>query len=71
MAKALVEAGSAGASEHTLADKTSAKPADLPAALQKLARDKAAVRLGELWFASGVVDDARRAMDGISPRHER
>jgi selenocysteine-specific elongation factor len=60
--RALVEAASAGATEHTLAGKTGAKPADLRAALQKLAREGAAVRLGQLWFASGVVDDARRAM---------
>ena len=54
------DAGTAGASEHTLAEKTGDEPAELRAALQKLARDAAAVRLVELWFARGVVDDARR-----------
>lgn len=62
LAKTLEEAGSAGATEHTLGERTGAKPAELRAALQKLARDGAAVRLGELWFASGVVEQARRAM---------
>jgi selenocysteine-specific elongation factor len=60
IAKALADAGTAGATEHTLGEKTGAKPAELRAALQKLARDGAAVRLGELWFVRGVVDDARR-----------
>ena len=62
LARALEEAGSAGATEHTLGEKTGAKPTDLRAALQKLARDGAATRLGELWFASGVLDEARRKM---------
>jgi selenocysteine-specific elongation factor len=60
--KALAEAGGAGATEHTLGDKTGTKPAELRAALQRLARDGAAVRLGELWFASGVVEDAKRKL---------
>jgi selenocysteine-specific elongation factor len=60
--KALADAGAAGASEHTLGEKTQASPADLRAALQRLARDGQAVRLGELWFAQGIVDDARRKM---------
>ena len=62
LAKALVEAGTAGATEHTLGEKTGAKATDLRAALQKLARDGVATRLGELWFASGVLDDARRKL---------
>jgi len=62
LAKALVEAGIAGATEHTLGEKTGARGADLRAALQKLARDGAATRLGELWFASGVLDEARRKL---------
>jgi selenocysteine-specific elongation factor len=60
VAKALADAGTAGATEHTLGEKSGAKPAELRAALQKLARDAVAVRLGELWFARGVVDEARR-----------
>jgi len=64
LAKALVEAGIAGATEHTLGEKTGTTPADVRAALQKLARDGAATRLGELWFASGVLDDARRKLEG-------
>jgi selenocysteine-specific elongation factor len=62
IAQSLADAASAGASEHALAEKTGAKPAELRGALQKLARDGAAVRLGELWFASSVVDEARRKM---------
>ena len=62
--RALADAGIAGASEHTLSEKTSTKPAELRAVLQKLARDAAAVRLVDLWFARGVVDAARRVMDG-------
>jgi selenocysteine-specific elongation factor len=64
LAKALVDAGIAGATEHMLGAKTGAKPTDLRAALQKLARDGAATRLGELWFASGVLDEARRKLQG-------
>jgi selenocysteine-specific elongation factor len=64
LSKALVDAGIAGATEHTLGEKTGAKPTDLRAALQKLARDGAATRLGELWFASGVLDEARRKLQG-------
>ncbi|HEY1690909.1 MAG TPA: selenocysteine-specific translation elongation factor [Polyangiaceae bacterium] len=59
IATALAAAGSAGTTEHTLAEKTSCAPQSLRAALQRLARDGAAVRLGELWFAKSVVDDAR------------
>jgi selenocysteine-specific elongation factor len=62
LAKALVDAGIAGATEHTLGEKTGAKPTDLRAVLQKLARDGAATRLGELWFANGVLDEARRKL---------
>jgi len=62
VATALGEAGTAGATEHTLGEKTGAKPGDVRAALQKLARDGAATRLGELWFASRVVDEARRKL---------
>ena len=36
--------------------------AELRAALQKLARDGAAVRLGELWFSAGVIAEARRRL---------
>jgi selenocysteine-specific elongation factor len=59
---ALEDAGIAGATEHTLGEKTGTRPADLRAALTRLARDGKAVRLGELWFASRVVDDARAAL---------
>jgi selenocysteine-specific elongation factor len=62
LAKALVEAGIAGATEHTLGEKTGARGGELRAALQKLARDSDATRLGELWFASGVLDDAQRKL---------
>jgi selenocysteine-specific elongation factor len=62
VSEALRAAGAAGASEHTLGEKTRASAAELRAALQKLARDGHALRLGELWFAQGVVDDARRKM---------
>ena len=62
VAAALNDAGAAGASEHSLGEKTETAPAELRAALQKLARDGEALRLGELWFAQGVVDDARRRM---------
>ena len=61
-ARALKEAGPAGASEATVAEKTRASPADVRASLQRLARDGAAVRLGELWFASEVVEEARTRM---------
>jgi selenocysteine-specific elongation factor len=59
---ALVEVGAAGASEHALGAKTGVGAAELRAALQKLARDGAAIRLGEMWLAQAVVDDARRRM---------
>jgi selenocysteine-specific elongation factor len=62
VADALREAGIAGATEHTLADRTGSAPSGLRAALQRLGRDAAAVRLGEIWFASAVVDEARRRL---------
>jgi selenocysteine-specific elongation factor len=62
IATALERAGGAGCSEHTLGATTRASPAELRAALQRLARDGAAVRLGDLWFASRIVDDARAKM---------
>ncbi|HEY3821729.1 MAG TPA: selenocysteine-specific translation elongation factor [Polyangiaceae bacterium] len=64
LAKALDGVGNAGATEHTLGEKIGAKPAELRAALQKLARDGGATRLGELWFASRVIDEARRKLTG-------
>ena len=60
--QALAEAGTAGATEHTLGSRTGSTPTELRAALQKLARDGVAARLGDLWFARGVVDDARLAL---------
>jgi selenocysteine-specific elongation factor len=60
--QALREAGVAGATETTIAEKTGATPADVRAVLQRLARDGAALRLGELWFATGIVEEARARM---------
>jgi selenocysteine-specific elongation factor len=62
IARLLADAAIVGATEHMLAERTGARPQELRPALQKLARDGAAVRLGELWFASEVVDEARRRM---------
>jgi selenocysteine-specific elongation factor len=60
LTKALTVAGVAGLTEFTLTQQTSVAGTELRAALQKLARDGLAVRLGELWFAAAVVADARR-----------
>jgi selenocysteine-specific elongation factor len=57
--RTLVEAGKAGATEYTLGARSGAKPAELRAVLQKLAREGFAERLGELWFAHDVVTDAQ------------
>jgi selenocysteine-specific elongation factor len=62
IAAALAGAGIAGVTEHTLAGATRVPAAELRAALQKLARDAAAVRLGETWFAGDVVEGARQRM---------
>jgi selenocysteine-specific elongation factor len=62
IAKALVDAGGSGATEFTLAQRAGLAGAELRAALQKLARDGAVVRLGELWFSAEVVAEARRRL---------
>jgi selenocysteine-specific elongation factor len=62
IAGAVREAGPAGATEFTLAQRTGTPAGELRAALQKLARDGATVRLGELWFANDVLDGARHKM---------
>jgi hypothetical protein len=62
LAKELTSAGVAGITEFTLAQRTSIQGGDLRAALQKLARDGAAVRLGELWFATETIAEARRLL---------
>ncbi len=62
LAKALVDAGNAGATEFTLGQRAGLAAAELRAALQKLAREAVAVRMGELWFAAAVVDEARRRL---------
>jgi len=62
VAQALTDAAAAGASEHALGEKAGAAPGELRAALQKLARDGAALRLGDLWLAQAVVEGARRRM---------
>jgi len=62
VAHALATAGTAGSTEHTLAARSAVTPAELRAVLQKLARDGEAARLGDLWFASGVIADARRVL---------
>lgn len=60
IARALEEVGAAGATEFTLGQRAAVAAGELRAALQKLAREGAAVRLGELWFSSTVVAEARR-----------
>ena len=60
ISRALEEVGAAGATEFTVGQRSGAAAAELRAGLQKLARDGAAVRLGELWFSAGVVAEARR-----------
>ncbi len=62
LAKALTAAGVAGITEFTLTQQTSVAGTELRAALQKLAREGASVRLGELWFAGEVVAEARRRL---------
>jgi selenocysteine-specific elongation factor len=62
LARELTTAGVAGITEFTLAQRTSIQGGDLRAALQKLARDGAAVRLGELWFATETIAEARRLL---------
>ncbi|HEX8795869.1 MAG TPA: selenocysteine-specific translation elongation factor [Polyangiaceae bacterium] len=64
IARAVDEAGAAGATEFTLAQRAGVAAAELRPALQKLAREGAAVRLGELWLSANVVTEAkRRALD--------
>jgi selenocysteine-specific elongation factor len=58
--RAVEEVGAAGATEFTLGQRSGVTAAELRAGLQKLARDGAAVRLGELWFSATVVAEARR-----------
>jgi selenocysteine-specific elongation factor len=60
IARAVEGVGAAGATEFTLAQRAGVAAGELRAALQKLARDGAAVRLGELWFSATVVAEARR-----------
>ena len=62
IASALREAGTTGATEFMLSERASGGSAELRATLQKLARDGAAMRLGDLWLAQEVLDDARRKM---------
>jgi len=62
LAKALVDAGNAGAKEFTLGQRSGLAGTELRAALQKLAREAVAVRMAELWFAAAVVDEARRRL---------
>ncbi len=64
LAKELTAAGVAGITEFTLTQHTSVAGTGLRAALQKLAREGAAVRLGELWFAAEVLAEARRRLLG-------
>jgi len=62
LAKELTAAGAAGITEFTLTQHTSVAGTELRAALQKLAREGAAVRLGDLWFAAEVLAEARRRL---------
>lgn len=62
LAKALIDAGSSGATEFTLGQRAGLAGSELRAALQKLAREATAVRMGELWFAASIVDEARRRL---------
>ena len=59
VASALQNAALAGASEFILAQQLSTTSAELRQALQRLAREGGAVRLGDLWFAAEVVAEAR------------
>jgi selenocysteine-specific elongation factor len=58
--RVLREAGAAGASEFTIGERTKGAAAPLRAALARLEREGRAVRLGSLWLARDVVDEARR-----------
>jgi selenocysteine-specific elongation factor len=60
IARAVEEAGAAGATEFTLGQRAGVAAGELRAALQRLAREGTAVRLGELWFSANVVAEARR-----------
>lgn len=60
IARAVDEAGAAGATEFTLGQRAGVPAGELRAGLQKLARDGAAVRLGDLWISAKVVADARQ-----------
>jgi selenocysteine-specific elongation factor len=60
VARAVEEAGAAGATEFTLGQRAGVAAGELRAALQKLAREGTAVRLGELWLSASVVAEARR-----------
>jgi selenocysteine-specific elongation factor len=62
LAQALVDAGGSGATEFSLAQRAGVAGAELRAALQKLAREGAAVRMGELWFSAEVVAESRRRL---------
>jgi selenocysteine-specific elongation factor len=62
LAKALLDAGSSGATEFTLGQRVGLGASELRATLQKLSREATAVRMGELWFAAAIVDEARRKL---------
>jgi selenocysteine-specific elongation factor len=62
LAKELAAAGVAGITEVTLGKRASVAGGELRAALQKLARDGLAVRIGDLWFAAEVIGEARRRL---------
>jgi selenocysteine-specific elongation factor len=62
LAKSLLDAGSSGATEFTLGQRVGLGGSELRAALQKLSREATAVRMGELWFAAVIVDEARRKL---------
>jgi selenocysteine-specific elongation factor len=62
LAGTLRDAGIAGATEFTLAQRAGVGAAEVRAMLQRLGRDGAAVRLGEIWFSGAVVADAREKL---------
>jgi selenocysteine-specific elongation factor len=62
LAKELAVAGVAGATEFTLGQRASVAGNELRPALQKLARDGAATRIGDLWFTAEVIAEARRRL---------
>jgi selenocysteine-specific elongation factor len=59
VAALLHEAGNSGSSEAAILRKGMGTPAELRAALNRLERDGAAVRLANVWFARDVIDGAR------------